>query len=296
MVVFGEAEEASRAQLERCLDVAGEGSVGVLCADHHKGYSMPIGGVVASDKVVMPAGVGYDIGCGNAAVRTTIKVADGLDVRRVMDEIWKVISFGMGQKNGERVETHQVYDEILQSPVLQQRAMLQQSRDQLGTVGSGNHYVDLFVDEDGFLWVGVHFGSRGFGHKTASGFLALANGKNWDERVNDSMDAPPATIRLGTSMADDYLKAMSIAGDYAYAGREWVIERVLKILGSPETTFRVHNHHNYAWWETHDGRPLFHAWTIASAISPARRVASGVARTERRQSVRSAATSCTWRK
>jgi len=122
----------------------------------------------------MPAGVGYDIGCGNAAVRTTIKVADGLDVRRVMDEIWKVISFGMGQHNGERVEAHQVYDEILQSPVRQQRAMLQQSRDQLGTVGSGNHYVDLFADEDGFLWVGVHFGSRGFGHKTASGFLALA--------------------------------------------------------------------------------------------------------------------------
>jgi tRNA-splicing ligase RtcB len=199
----------------------------------------------------MPAGVGYDIGCGNCAVRTNLQAAD-LDLRKVMDEIWSTISFGVGRKNDERVRDAAVFDAIALSPVAEQRKLLSLAREQLGTVGGGNHYVDLLEDRaDGRLWVGVHFGSRGFGHKTASGFLALANGRKWGERVNDAMDAPPAVIRLGTPLADDYLAAMAVAGQYAYAGRDWAVNRVLDMLGAREE-FRVHNHHNFAWWESHD--------------------------------------------
>ena len=253
LIAFGDVEPASRQQIERCLEAAGDCSRGVLCADHHKGYSMPIGGVVASSDVVMPAGVGYDIACGNCAVQTNLKAAD-VDVKRVMDEVWRSISFGMGRNNDDRIGEHPVFDAISKSPVKEQRKLLSLARGQLGTVGGGNHYVDLFEDRgDGSLWVGVHFGSRGLGHKTASGFLSLASGKGWDGRPNDSMDAPPAVIKLGTPLADDYLAAMNIAGDYAYAGRDWVVDRVLKILQA-EQRQRVHNHHNFAWWETHDGR------------------------------------------
>jgi len=253
LIAFGDVEPASQQQIERCLDAAGESSRGVLCADHHKGYSMPIGGVVASSDVVMPAGVGYDIGCGNAAVQTGLTAAH-VDVKRVMDQIWRALSFGMGQNNDERIKEHPVFDAIDQSPVKEQRKLLSLARGQLGTVGGGNHYVDLFEDRaDGSLWVGVHFGSRGLGHKTASGFLSLASGLKWDQRPNDSMDAPPSVIELGTPLADDYLAAMNIAGDYAYAGRDWVVDRVLRILQA-EAKQRVHNHHNFAWWETHNGR------------------------------------------
>ena len=250
VVTFGPVEAASEQQLERCIERAGQDSRGVLCADHHKGYSMPIGGVLASQSVVMPAGVGYDIACGNCAVRTDVQAAD-VDVSAVMDEVWRRLSFGVGRNNDERIADHPVFDAIAHSPVTWQRDLLTMAKNQLGTVGSGNHYVDLFEDRaDGALWVGVHFGSRGFGHKTATGFLALAAGKTRDERVDDSMDAPPTTIALGTPLADDYLAGMEIAGQYAYAGRDWVVERVLRILGA-ERTFYVHNHHNFAWWEEH---------------------------------------------
>ena len=173
-VTFGPTDDRSVQQLERCRVASGEDAPSVLCAEHHPGYSMPIGGVLALKEKVMPAGVGYDIACGNCAARTSVK-ADDLDTSQVMDEIRIVLSFGVGRKNNEPVD-HPVLDSIAHAHVKEQASMVQLARDQLGTIGSGNHYVDLFRDESGYLWVGVHFGSRGFGHKTCTGFLALAAG------------------------------------------------------------------------------------------------------------------------
>ena len=249
--IFGPADERSLKQLERCRDASGELAPGVLCADHHLGYSMPIGGVLALQKQVMPAGVGYDIACGNCAVQTNV-MADDLDTAKVMDEVATVLSFGVGRKNNEKVD-HPVLDQIAHAHVKEQAAMIDLARNQLGTIGSGNHYVDLFRDEFGWVWVGVHFGSRGFGHKTASGFLAMAQGKKWGEKASEGgMESAPDFIDLDRPLGADYLTAMQLAGAYAYAGREWVVERVLKMLGTSEQQ-RVHNHHNFAWSEKHHG-------------------------------------------
>ena len=171
---FGPVDDRSLKQLERCMD-AGDAEFGVLCADHHPGYSQPIGGAIAYEGYVSPSGVGYDIGCGNKAAQTELTRAE-LDelggVEKVMREITRRISFGMGVPARERVD-HPVLEKIRTTDVRPQRALAQLAESQLGTVGSGNHYVNLMEDEQGKIWVGVHFGSRGFGHKTASGFLAL---------------------------------------------------------------------------------------------------------------------------
>src|SRR5436190_17335947 len=110
---FGSVDERSLAQLERCME-AGDAEFGVLCADHHPGYSQPIGGGIAYEGYVSPSGVGYDIGCGNKAVQTELTRAD-LDaagrVEAVMAEITSRISFGMGVPATERVD-HPVLDRI----------------------------------------------------------------------------------------------------------------------------------------------------------------------------------------
>jgi tRNA-splicing ligase RtcB len=270
ITTFGNVDAWSHAQLRTCLVTAeareGGNLTGVLCADHHPGYSQPIGGVVALRHHVSPSGVGYDIGCGNLAAKTNIRIeALQPDVPRVMDEVWARVSFGMGRKNPERVD-HPVLDEIAHGPVSGQRGLARLAASQLGTVGGGNHYVDLFSDEEGWVWIGVHFGSRGFGHRTCTGFLALAQQRAWDDKVpSGGMDAPPVLIDTRTELGIDYVAAMQIAGRYAYAGREWVVGRVAHILGATLTD-TVHNHHNFAWRERHEGEDF---WVIRKGATPA---------------------------
>jgi tRNA-splicing ligase RtcB len=122
-------------------------------------------------------------------------------------------------------------------------------------------------DEDGRIWVGVHFGSRGFGHKTASGFLALAQGLRFGDRAHDGeMDSPPVLLEIDSELGQSYISAMELAGEYAYAGRDTVVAKVLEIIGG-EAVHEVHNHHNFAWQEEHFGRTY---WVIRKGCTPAR--------------------------
>jgi tRNA-splicing ligase RtcB len=265
---FGPVDERSLKQLQRCME-AGDAELGVLCADHHPGYSQPIGGAIAYEGHVSPSGVGYDIGCGNKAVCTELTRAD-LDtvggVKRIIGEITRRVSFGMGVPAVERVE-HPVLDKIRNAEFKPQRKLAQTAANQLGTVGSGNHYVNLMEDEHGRVWVGVHFGSRGFGHKTASGFLALAQGLAFDAKATEGeMDSPPVLLEVGSELGDAYVEAMQLAGEYAHAGRDVVVAKVLEILGA-EAIHEVHNHHNFAWREVHGGRTY---WVIRKGCTPAR--------------------------
>src|SRR5258708_16371203 len=252
--VWGEPDPGALAQIKTCAKTADKVA---LMADHHKGYAVPIGGVVAYRNHISPSGVGYDIGCGNKAVLTDMP---GWDLRNrikvIMDDVWKTIAFGIGRKNEEDVDHTLFYSHVWKDPFV--GGLKDLARQQLGTVGSGNHYVDLFTDEEDRVWIGVHFGSRGLGHKIATHFLKLADAK-------DGMDVPPAIIPTDTPLGDDYIEAMLLAGQYAYAGRDWVCDRVAKILGA-KIVGEVHNHHNFAWHEKHeDGR----FWVVRKGATPA---------------------------
>lgn len=265
ITVIGPHEARTIAQLERCV-AAEEGAVGVLCADGHVGYSQPIGGAVGYRDHISPSGVGYDIGCGNKAVRTDLHAEDLLDdLPGLMDEVVQRISFGVGRRNDEPVD-HPVLDAIAAADFAPQRELRDLAAKQLGTVGAGNHYVDLFADEEGVVWVGVHFGSRGFGHKTASGFLALAQGLPFDGRSREGeMDSPPVLFAVDSELGQAYIAAMTLAGAYAYAGRDVVVDRVLEILGAAPV-LEVHNHHNFAWRERHGEDEL---WVVRKGCTPA---------------------------
>jgi tRNA-splicing ligase RtcB (3'-phosphate/5'-hydroxy nucleic acid ligase) len=104
--------------------------------------------------------------------------------------------------------------------------------------------------------VGVHFGSRGLGHRTASGFLNLAAGRAFDDKApGEHMDQPATVFSLSSEIGQSYWQAMTLAGRYAYAGRDLVAGQALKILGA-KATDEVHNHHNYAWIERHGGEDV----------------------------------------
>jgi tRNA-splicing ligase RtcB len=260
MQIFGKHEEKTLAQLN---DVASRARKAALMADGHLGYVMPIGGVAAYDNAVSVVGVGFDIACGNAAIRTDLTVdalgGEGAERARTLgnlaDEIQSTLSFGVGRKN--RADDAPVNDPLFADPAWEavpprhRQGLFVKAQQQLGTVGSGNHYVDVFADERGVLWVGVHFGSRGLGHTIASGFLALASGGAWGDRAKEQ----ETLLALDQPIGHDYWQLMQLAGRYAYAGREWVARKVVSLLGGTEMEL-VHNHHNFAWKEEHDGEEL----------------------------------------
>lgn len=242
-----------------------------LMADHHLGYSMPIGGVAAYREHVSPSGVGYDIGCGNKAVRldmTPERVAwTKLNIAEIMDQVWRHLSFGVGHTNNDPPD-HQLFREhqaawdvvrdVSKESGHGTDGLRQIAQNQLGTIGSGNHYVDIFVDELDRIWIGVHFGSRGLGHKIASYFIAKGGGK-------DAINAPPVLLKDSEELGRAYIACMELAGAYAYAGRDWVCSRVAQIIGAPIVE-EVHNHHNFAWRETIDGEPM---WVVRKGATPA---------------------------
>jgi tRNA-splicing ligase RtcB (3'-phosphate/5'-hydroxy nucleic acid ligase) len=174
-----------------------------------------------------------------------------------MDDIVHDISFGIGRTSKTRIDHELFGDPAWQLEPM--RGLQKAAADQLGTVGGGNHYVDLFADEQDRIWVGVHFGSRGLGHKTATYFLKAADGK-------DGMDVPPTVVEEKSEIGRDYLAGMHLAGRYAYAGREAVARHVVRGILGAQIVEEVHNHHNFAWREKHHGEEY---WVVRKGATPA---------------------------
>jgi len=270
--VFGLHDERTLIQLE---DVASRAERVALMADGHVGYVMPIGGVAAYRDQVSVVGVGFDIACGNAAIRTDLTLDDLCGIgsieearsnphrvrtnrrlNKLADEIADQIAFGVGGQYREPVTDDPLFLDdawyLIPNVGGFRDELSDKARLQLGSVGSGNHYIDVFADENSDVWVGVHFGSRGLGHTIATNFLAIGQGGTWGDR---GREAEVLLDVVSTEVGRDYWALMTLAGRYAYAGREWVARRVTELMGGQEADL-VHNHHNFAWRETHGGEEL----------------------------------------
>lgn len=252
--LFGQHEEMTIQQMQGTM---GEAKYGAIMADGHPGYSMPIGGVAAYEEKVNVAGVGVDIACGNCALKTNLTELE-VDLRELGFWIQEHIGMGMhGQVNGSywAPKDHPLFEQGAWDliPREYRSSLLAKARNQLGTIGGGNHYIDILVDEDGFLWVGVHFGSRKFGYTVANSFVSMSQGGEWADKGD--WENKSSVLDLDTQMGKDYWDLMQLAGDYAYAGREWVCRAVARVMGGHETDL-VHNHHNFAWRERHNDEDL----------------------------------------
>jgi len=253
--VWGEPIEWALDQMKNCAKKA---DYCALMADHHPGYAVPIGGVVAYRDKISPSGVGYDISCGNKAICLDIPAAEvKANIDTILDDIYRTLSFGVGRKNKEKVDNALFYDDPAWR-IKEANKLKDLARSQLGTIGSGNHYVDIFTDEKDRIWIGVHFGSRGFGHHLASHFIKAGGGQ-------DGMNVDPVLLDAKSTLGKEYLACMKLAGRYAYAGRDWVCWRVTKLLGA-SILDEVHNNHNFAWREKHFGEDL---WVIRKGATPA---------------------------
>jgi tRNA-splicing ligase RtcB (3'-phosphate/5'-hydroxy nucleic acid ligase) len=254
--LYGDHDEQTKAQIERVAEHYAVRRAAVL-ADGHVGYAFPIGGVAAYAEHISLSGVGYDIGCGNKAVCLDIPAKEvRRKIKTIMDDLWNTISFGIGRRNEELVD-HEVFEgPDWKLPAT--KPLKQMAQNQLGTVGSGNHFVNIMEDEKERVWIAVHFGSRGLGHKITTWFMEQAG-------ASDDMMSAPTVFHERSALGEDYIQAMNLGLRYAYAGRDWVCDRVAKILKA-NIVDSVHNNHNFAQIEQHFGEKL---WVVRKGSTPA---------------------------
>jgi len=224
-----------------------------LMPDCHAGYGMPIGGVLAARDVIVPNAVGVDIGCGVIACKTTIKdISDG-DIKRAMSIIRKKIPVGFNHH-----EEDQEWDGFYDAPdcyIVNKE--LGSARKQLGTLGGGNHFIEIQRGEDGCIWVMIHSGSRNIGLKIAKWYSELADAmcKKWHSAIptfnkQDSL----AFFPVSSSEGNEYLECMDFALYFASQNRRLMMDRCIESLIETDLEFAtgeylesVHNFAEFGW-------------------------------------------------
>ncbi len=226
-----------------------------LMPDCHLGYGMPIGGVIACDKAVIPFAVGSDAGCGMASIKTDFpaNLITREAVEHIMAKVELTIPVGLGKWHKEK-QTWGGFDDAPDIPIIQKE--LNSARYQLGTLGSGNHFIELQAGDDGFIWLMIHSGSRNFGYKIANEYhkKALILCERWK---SDIPDKELAFLPIETKEGKEYLEAMNYALGFARESRYRMISEFFGIVNDIipcKQAISIDIHHNYAAWENHFGK------------------------------------------
>lgn len=232
-----------------------------LMPDTHQGYGMPIGGVLATKEVIIPNAVGVDIGCGMCAVKTNIE-SETLHpdtIKSVMKHIRAVIPLGFNHHK-EKQEESRMPQKFDVDNLLVVKKQYQSALKQIGTLGGGNHFIELQKDETGKLWIMIHSGSRNIGLKVAEHYNNVAKKLNasWYSSVDPKWDL--AFLPFHTDAAKQYYQEMQYCISFAFANRQLMMERIQEIVGNDIPGVEYHPliniAHNYAAWEEHFGEKV----------------------------------------
>ncbi|MDR2871264.1 MAG: RtcB family protein [Xanthomonadaceae bacterium] len=265
-------DELARRQLQNIASLPFVGPWVAVMPDVHLGKGATVGSVIPTFGAIIPAAVGVDIGCGMAAIRTTLR-ADDLpdDLARLRAAIERNIPVGNGNGGEHRKLPDSVETQLERSGLMprlhaikekHRRIRIDKIERQLGTLGGGNHFIEICLDETGAVWVMLHSGSRGTGNLMGTYFIELAR-----ERLSKRVlgfhvpDKDLAFFMEGEPLFDDYVEAVSWAQDYARHNRESMMTRLLQEMRRHLPRFQtdklaVNCHHNYVQRETHNGRSL----------------------------------------
>lgn len=226
-----------------------------IMPDAHLGYGMPIGAVLASKKAVVPNAVGVDIGCGMCSLRTNLKSADTDTLKKIMSHIRKTVPVGFKHHKKQQDESWmpQMAGNL---PVVKQE--YEKARYQIGTLGGGNHFIEIQQGSDGYVWIMIHSGSRNIGYTVAQHYHRLAI-KMRDKKKN-KIPQDLSFFPLGTEEASAYLAEMNYCIEFALRNRKLMMERVkkafIRVSGDVEFDSFINKPHNFAAWETHFGEEV----------------------------------------
>lgn len=193
-----------------------------IMPDSHQGYGMPIGGVLATKDVVIPNAVGVDIGCGMCAVKTSLKDLDTETLKKIMGEIRKAVPVGFEHHKEAQDE------ELMPKPGLLEivNKEYQKARQSLGTLGGGNHFIEIQKGSDGHIWIMIHSGSRNLGKQVADYYnkVAIELNRKWFSSVDIKQEL--AFLPLDGEEGKAYLREMNYCVDFALANRKLMMNRI----------------------------------------------------------------------
>ncbi|RWX50210.1 tRNA-splicing ligase RtcB [Candidatus Electrothrix marina] len=227
-----------------------------LMPDAHQGYGMPIGGVLATEGVVIPNAVGVDIGCGMCAVRTSIQEIEQDALKKIMGDIRKRIPVGF--KHHKKAQDESFMPDSSSGCLDELKIVRGEYRSalkQLGTLGGGNHFLEIQQGSDGFIWLMIHSGSRNLGYKVAHHYnkLAIALNRKWHTSVPEKWQL--AFLPFDGRKGQGYLQEMQYCVDFALANRQLMMqgmqETFAEVVGDVQFAEMINIAHNYAAMEHH---------------------------------------------
>lgn len=262
-----EVDERSKEQLRNIASLPFIHHHVAAMPDVHVGIGATIGSVIATHKAIIPAAVGVDIGCGMVACRLSIGAndIDEKSLRKVFDQISRDVPVGRAQHRDERVliDAARPFEARLNTITTKHPQLLKAFGkfskwvNQMGTLGGGNHFIEVCLDESDQVWIMLHSGSRGIGNAMADYFIQLAK-KDMEQSMIHLPDHNLAYFPEGAEHFDDYVEAVTWAQEYAFQNRQSMVELVLAALSRHLPTFEVTSevvncHHNYVAHEYHYG-------------------------------------------